>query len=626
MKKRAGPSNIQAKPGSVASVAPEANPYLEDRVRIGTTLAELMVHLWPYFMKQKLLFFVSIAAVVIVATAGRLTVTVFGYAVDHGIIGHNVTIVLWAAFIYGVLAIARCYFTFLQNYLFARVGNRVLTDIREQLVDHVQQLPLAYFDQTPAGRIVTRITNDVVSLGELFTEGLISIFAAVISMVAIVIAIIAISLKMTFFTLLIAPPLIWVVALLSAKILVVLRISKAKIAAINAFMAESINGMRVLQLFGRSSDYNNRFATLSTDYRNQQMKSVVLYAMLWPAVSFFNAGSVAIALYIGGRLIIDPQAAGLGAGSALTEGAMIAFILHVRAFMDPLSVILEKYQNLQNSLSGAERIFTLLEETPEPSSGSTLKNARLKGELKFEQTCFRYGPHLPLALDHFDLLIHSGESVALVGRTGSGKSTTIALLQRFYNPTEGAIFLDGIDLTTIARSDVRRKIGVVQQDTFMFSGTVAENISLRDPNVSRSQIERAADRAHLVEMLERRAGGLDARVEERGANLSFGERQLIAFARILAFDPDILILDEATASIDSHSESLIQDATKRVREGRTSIIIAHRISTILDCDKIVVLEKGKIQEVGTHAELYSQDGVYRALCNAQFRENQTELS
>jgi ATP-binding cassette subfamily B multidrug efflux pump len=595
---------------------PEKQPEShEDRVRIGTTLYEMMRHLWPYFMRQKLLFWLTLVCVFTVAAAGRLTITVFGWAIDNGILKKDPQVVAWAAVAFAVLAIGRCYMTFLQAYLFAKIGNRALYEIREELVAHVQHLPLTYFDRNPSGRIVTRITNDVVSLGELFTEGLINIFAGAIALVAIVIAMLAISVKMTLWTLLVAPVLLWVVKVLSARILIVLRGSKAKIAALNAFVAESISGMRVLQLFGKAETFNGKFAALSVDYREQQLESVQLYALLWPAVNFFSAASVAIALYTGGVMIFR---------DAITAGAMVAFILHVRAFMDPLHMILEKYQNLQNSLSGAERIFTLLEEAQEDRSGPVLANRRLNGAIEFQKMDFSYGPGLANALDQIDLTIEPGQSVALVGRTGSGKSTTISLLQRFYEPTAGHIIIDGMNLGQMARAEVRARIGVVQQDTFMFRGTIAQNISLGDPRLTTKMIEDAAERACLKEMLTRHSLGLDARVEERGANLSFGEKQLVAFARILAFDPDILILDEATANIDSHSEHLIQEATKRVRAGRTSIVIAHRISTILDCDKIVVLDKGKIMEVGTHRDLYDKGGIYRKLCDSQFNELSVE--
>ena len=592
-----------------------------DVVRSGTTLWELIKHLWPYFMRQRFLFFASTFIVFVVAASGRLTVTLFGYAIDHGILKNDMHVIQFAALAYLGLTLSRCVFTFLQNYLFSKMGNRILYEVRENLIAHVQGLPLSYFDRNPSGRVVTRITTDVVSLGEFFTEGLVSIFASAVAMIAIVIAMLAISVKMTIFALMIAPPLLWVVARLSREILLVLRDSKAKIAALNAFVAESINGMKVLQLFSRTADFRTRFSARSTEYRDAQLKSVRLYALLWPTVGFFNATSVAVALWIGGQLIFNHQ---LGAAGTITEGAMIAFVLHVRAFMDPLHQILEKYQNLQNSLSGAERIFTLLDEQPEAANEATqttpMTSERLKGAIDFNEMSFRYAPGLPNALNRVSLKILPGQSIALVGRTGSGKSTTIALLQRFYDPTEGSIFLDGSPLTSLSREDVRSRIGVVQQDTFMFRGTIAENISLRDPRITRAQIERAAERACLAEMLLRHRNGIDGVVEERGANLSFGERQLVAFARILAFDPDVLVLDEATANIDSHSESLIQEATRRVREGRTSILIAHRISTIMDCDKIVLLSHGEILEMGSHQELMKNGGAYRQLVDAQLND------
>jgi ATP-binding cassette subfamily B protein len=584
----------------------------EDKVRSGTTLTEVLKRLWPHFMKQKVRFFSTIAAVFALVIGGRLTIFAFAYAIDHGVNGQNRNIIVIAAICYLFLEINNGLMEFTQNYLFATLGNRILYDMRRDLLGHVQSLPLTYFDKNPSGRIVTRLTNDVVGLGEVFTQGLINVFGSIVTLIGIVIAMLMISWKGAVATLLIAPPLVWIVSILSRKLLITMRESKAKIAAINAYVAENINGMRVVQLYDRVGKNTKKFNTLSADYRIQMLKTVQLYALLWPTTSFFNAASVAVAFYFGGKFTID---------GSITIGAMVAFILNVAAFVDPLNVILEKYQVFQNSLSSAERIYTLFDEKPEEIElAEPVKGSRLRGEIDFKNVTFSYGPKLQPALKNVDIHIRAGESVALVGRTGSGKSTTISLLQRLYDITAGEILIDGRSINSYPRRDLRSRVGVVQQDTFMFRGTVAENIGLSDPKISRMGIEQAAQGARLEEFASRHEGGLDAKVEERGANLSFGEKQLIAFARILAFDPDILILDEATANIDSHTEELIQEATRKVRQGRTSLIIAHRISTIMDCDKIIVMDHGEIKEVGSHNDLYARGGIYRALCDAQFNE------
>ena len=433
----------------------------KDTVREGTTIFVLIRKLWPHFMRQKALFFGTMAAVVFVATASRFTVYLFGLAIDRGLLHRDRNFVVEVAIAYFCLEASRCFLTFLQSYLFEKLGNRILFDIRDDLIRHVQRLPITYFEKNPVGRIVTRLTSDVVSLGDLFTQGLIAIFASLISLVAIIVAMLSISVKMTFLTLLIAPPIVYLAALLSRRILVVLRESKVKMAAINAFIAENISGMKLLQLYGRVEKNTDRFRMLSADYRNQQLKSVRLYALLWPAVSFFNAASVATALLIGGKLTMS---------GAVTTGAMVAFILHVRAFMDPLNTILEKYQILQNSVSGAERIFTLQEEVPEESMAPAWTQTRLKGDVEFKDVEFKYAPHLKPALRGLNLTVRAGESVALIGRTGSGKSTLITLLQRFYDPTAGSILIDGTSSLKIPRRELRSRIGVVQQDTFMFRG------------------------------------------------------------------------------------------------------------------------------------------------------------
>ncbi|MCM2282585.1 MAG: ABC transporter ATP-binding protein/permease [Bdellovibrionaceae bacterium] len=595
----------------------QPSAYSEDQVKVKITLGELLLRLWPYFMRQKASFTLVILAVVGLAITGRLIPTVFGHAIDEGILKNRTDVLLGMALVYIALEVFKAFMMFTHSYLFSKVGNRVLFEIRDELITHTQSLPVPFFDKNPTGRIVTRVTNDVVALGELFTQGIIHMISNFFSMMAIVVAMYLISPKMATITLLIAPPLLYIGFRLSQRIREVLRESKKKLAAINSFVAENISGMRILQLYLRVTRNRGRFDTLSREYQTLQLRQVRLYALLWPTVNFFNAVSLGVALWYGGVLT---------AQNAISTGAMIAFILHVQDFIHPLKVILEKYQLFQNSLSGAERIFTLLEEAQEDASGEPLGEARLQGKIEYRDVSFRYSEHLPTVLENVNLEIRPGQSVALVGRTGSGKSTMIALLQRLYDVRHGEIRIDGRPLASIRRADLRQRIGIVQQDTFMFRGTIADNIGLGDPRITRERIAWAAEQACCSDLLKRHPDGLDAKVEERGANLSFGERQLITFARILAFDPDILILDEATANIDSQSEALIQEATRHVTRGRTSIIIAHRISTILECDLIVTMDKGRIVESGRHSELIARTGAYFQLCQSQFRDNTSTIT
>jgi ATP-binding cassette, subfamily B, multidrug efflux pump len=585
--------------------------WRDDSIDRAGTLREVWRRLRPYFLKRKVQFFWILLTVSVMAAAGRIGITIFGRAVDNGILQKDHAYILKAAAIFFALELLHSATNYFHKVLFSRMGNSILFDLRNDIIFHLQRLPPVFFDKNPSGRIVTRITSDVVSLGELFTQGLISIFSSAISLTAIIISMLLISPGMTAFVLLTAPPLLWIGFLLSEKILVVLRESKKRLAAINAFVAENINGIKVVQLNNRQAKNLRKFVKLSENYRDTSLKSVRLYALLWPTVNGFSMISVTVALYFGGVSAIE---------GAITTGAMVAFILHVRDFTSPLRMILEKYQLFQNSLSGAERIFGLMDEARETNPILGM-NEKLRGRIDFENVKFSYGSGLGLALDDVNFSISPGQSVAVVGRTGSGKTTLIALLQRFYDTTSGRILVDGADIQSFTRQSVRQRIGVVQQDTFMFRGTIASNISLDSEDISRAQIERAAESAGLTELLKRKSGGLDSVVEERGANLSFGERQLVAFARILAFDPDILILDEATANVDSFTESLLQEATRKIRQNRTCIIIAHRLSTVVGCDLTLVLDRGRLVQKGTHQQLLNENGIYLNLCVAQLESD-----
>lgn len=573
----------------------------EDLVKTKITYFELFRRLWPFARKEKGLLFTALFAVAGGAFVARLIPFLVGYAIDNGIKTKNFEIFTQVAFAYLILEIFRSTFSFANVYFFQHFGNRMLFHLREALMAHTQKLPMQFFNKTPAGRIVTRLTNDVMSLGELFSEGVISVFTHMVMIVAVVIALLFISWKLTLISLLLAPVFIGISIFLSNKIRDILRDQKKKLSLINAFLAENLNGIKVVQLYNRLTRNRESFAALSTDYRDTNMKSIRAYALMQPIMNLFNATTITSALYFGGLLNAD---------NSIAIGSLVAFLMHIQDFIPPLREILEKYQQFQNSLTSAERIFTLMDE-PEEKEPSTIKKVDcIAGKIEIQHLNFQYESSLPLVLKDICLKISPGESVALVGRTGSGKSTFISLLQRFYDAPDKTIFIDDIPLEEISRQQIRRHVGVVQQDNFIFRGTISQNIGLGDSRISEEAILNACTKTGYMDLLARTGRNLSSLVEERGSNLSVGERQLISFARILAFNPDILILDEATANIDSESEHIIQEATREITKGRTSIIIAHRLSTIQQCDRIVVLNQGEIAEIGSHDELMQARGLY----------------
>lgn len=589
----------------------------EDLVKTKITYPILFKRLWPYARREKSLLIAAISAVALGAAAARGIPFLIGYAIDHGVQQKDYSVFTQVAYVYLVLEILRSTFSFANTFLFQLFGNRMLFHLREDLMAHVQRLPMQFFNKTPTGRIVTRLTNDVMSLGELFTEGVISVFTHFVIIISVVVALALISWKLTLVSLILAPIFIGASFYLSNKIRDILREQKKKLSTINAFLAENLNGMKVVQLYNRVTRNRDRFAHLSVDYRDTNMRSIKAYALMQPIMNLFNATTITSALYFGGYL---------SGQNAIAIGSLVAFLMNIQDFIPPLREILEKYQQFQNSLTSAERIFTLMDEPQEYELEYLKSPGMIRGEIEIKNLNFRYEPELPLVLNDINIHIRPGESIALVGRTGSGKSTFISLLQRFYDAPEKTVFIDGLALENIPRPEVRHHVGVVQQDNFIFRGNVRDNIGLGDKRVSDDQIRAACEKTGYMALLKRTGRDLLSPVDERGANLSVGERQLIAFARILAFNPDILILDEATANIDSESEHIIQEATKEVTKGRTSIIIAHRLSTVEQCDRIIVLDQGKVVELGSHQELMQARGVYYQLASAGLKSTLSEAS
>ncbi len=590
--------------------------FTEDNVAMELTFKKLAVKIWPYLWRHKAKVIWSLILVGLFVAVGRMLPFLFGYAIDEGITHKNTDIIWKVAIAYLVLESARSVLAFGQSNYIQKFGNLVLYEMRERLMSHVQRLPVNYFEKNPSGRTVTRVTNDVYSLGELFSQGIAAIFVNTIEMISIFVALSLISWQMTGITVLILPPLFVICVWLSRRIRVQFGATKRKLSMINAFSAESFSGMKILQLFNRVGETRAFFDKQSHEYRDLQLSTVKLFATLWPVVEAFNIFTLAVALFAGSYFL------NLG---AISMGELIAYLTLLQGFFKPVKTILERYNQLQNSLASADRVFQMFDEVPENTKGRGFEETRLKGRIEFKDVNFRYTEKSPYVLKHMNLTIEPGMSVALVGRTGSGKTTTVSLLQKFYEVEEGDIAIDGISLKELAPRSLRPRIGVVQQDGFVFSGSIYNNIALFDPRISRDRALWAANQAQCHEIL-RKHGGLDGHIQERGSNLSAGERQLLAFARVLAFDPDILILDEATANIDSVSERAIQRATEIVTKGRTSVIIAHRLSTILHSDLIVVMSHGEIVETGRHEELLELRGAYYELYKLQFQEKPSQAA
>lgn len=543
---------------------------------------------------------------------GRSLPFLIQHAIDEGISKKNMQVVYWIAVAYLVLELLRSSLHFGLTFWMQKLGNRLLFDIREKLIHHIQRLPLRYFDKNPIGRTVTRATNDISSLGELFTEGFTDILVNLIEMISILIALSLISGPLTLLAVLIAPILIFLSFKISQRIRFYFQESKKKMAAINAFTAESLNGMKIVHLFNQENATKEQFDKLSKEYRGFQLQTVKLFATLWPLLEAFNVGTVLSALFFGAYY---QQQLGLSIGE------ISAFILLLQGFFRPLRIILERYNQIQNAITSADRVFSLIEEPLEDETGLIPEQGRLRGEIEYKNLSYRYSGNNPYAVKDINLHIHAGESVALVGRTGSGKTTLISLLQKLYPYEEGEILVDGMALNRLNTGFLRSHMGVVLQDPFMFKGTIASNISLNNPDISEERIQWAAEQAQCHSIFKRRPEGLLSPVEEGGGNLSLGERQLIAFARVLAFDPDILVLDEATSNVDSMTEQWIQKAIEKVTQGRTCLIIAHRLSTILHCDRIVVLHNSRLMETGSHEELLRKGGLYSELYKKQFSES-----
>jgi ATP-binding cassette subfamily B multidrug efflux pump len=502
-----------------------------------------------------------------------------------------------------------------QGYLMQLMGQYVMTDLRRQIFGHLQRLSISYYDRNPIGRLVTRVTTDVDALNEMLSAGLVAIFGDILLLAGIVGVLFWLDWRLALAAFSIVPLLLLLTFWFKRKVRESFREVRIKIARINAFLQEHVTGMPVVQLFNREARAYSDFEEINEAHRDANVRGIFYYAVFFPGVELITSLGLGLILWIGGGEVIR---------GALSVGALIAFLQYAQRFYQPLADLSEKYNILQQAMASSERIFQLL-DTPVTVAppADPWRPAAVRGEIEFDQVRFSYKEGEPV-LKGISFQVRSGETLAVVGHTGAGKSTLANLLLRFYDVDSGAVKVDGVDVRQWDLPRLRRSVAMVLQDVFLFSGTIEGNIRLGDPEIDDERVRWAAAEVHALPFIERLDGGLNAQVRERGAGLSVGQKQLIAFARALAFDPKILILDEATSSIDTETEQLIQQALDRLLQGRTSLVIAHRLSTIQKADRILVLHKGEIRELGTHQELLALRGIYYRLYLLQYKDQEME--
>ncbi|WP_347273080.1 ABC transporter ATP-binding protein [Candidatus Kuenenia sp.] len=563
--------------------------------------------LLSYILRYKALGILSLFIVIAGTILFLMGPYLFGYAIDHGIVNGDISLLYKVAIALFGMKTVRLLLIVIQSYNLQMIGQKVTMDMRMELFRHIHSLPVSFFDKNPVGRIVTRLTNDIASISELFSVGVITVIGDLFIIAGIIVAMFLLDVQLGLLSLLAFPIMIILACWFGARMKNSFREIRRKLAQINSYLNENITGMKVIQLFNREGKNYEIFGEISNDHLKEQAKYITYFAIFQPSIHMVSGFTIAIILWYGGMRYLD---------GVLTLGVLVTFLTYVQNLFDPIRDIIEKYNIFQGAMASSERVFGLMEEQQEPEYRIAhpyreIPKREFKGDILFRNVWFAYNDS-DFVLKDISFQVKHGQSVALVGVTGSGKTSIANVLTRFYEIQKGAIFIDGIDIKKIEKIGLRYMIGYISQDVFLFSGTLRENITLFR-HMDDSELLSIINSLGLMPFINRMQDGLDTKISERGANLSVGERQFISLSRIILYDPQIIILDEATSSMDPISEVFIQEAMHKITKGKTSILIAHRLSTILHCDKIIELNRGEIIEEGTHEELLKKDSLYRQL-------------
>ena len=589
----------------------QLHEYSEEEQDLGkiydsVLMRRLVAYMKPYRVEVVLLVFLVLG----VMLAQLAIPYLLKIAIDRHIQPRDLDGLQFIALFMITAMVAELVLRYVNEYRMQMLGQRIMHDIRAQIFSHLQRLDVKYFDRNPVGRLMTRVMGDVQVLNELFTSGVIAIFANLLTVIGIMVMMLMMNWKLALVTLTVLPIIFTATTIYQIYSRRAFRDQRKHLARINAFLNEHILGMTTVQLFAQERRSFLKFDERNQAYLRANLKTAIYFSMFFPLIEVVGSLATAIIVWYGGGQILQ---------NALSFGVLVAFIQYAQRFFWPIRELSEQYTIFQTAMASSERIFELLDTEPTIVDSATPRRiSQFTGQIELRNVRFAYQRD-DYVLHDVSFKVEPGEKVAIVGQTGSGKTTIINLLCRFYEPNEGTIMIDGTDINEMRLKDLRRAISIVQQNIFLFSDSVEENIRLGNEDITREQVIAAATEVHLDKFVQRMADGYDTRIQEGGSGLSVGQKQLVAFARALASNPDILILDEATSSVDTETELLIQDALSRLMRNRTSIVIAHRLSTIQNADKIIVMHKGRIREMGTHNELLHKRGVYYRLYQLQYK-------